>query len=533
VVTVKLYDAAGNVVSSTGPTLVCDVTAPTAPTSTPASYADNAGTVTSGASTSATTDDTTPGVFVGMGLTDTPKLYANGVQVVASYDSTAGTLTPTTALADGTQALTYTLTDAAGNESTQSPALTVTVDTAAPSAATGIILTPSGGTVVADTVNSTNTALGFGATIAAGQATGGKAEFYVNGSLIGTDSSIAAGDTSVAYTTSDGTPTSAELQTLIAAGGVVTVKLYDAAGNVVTSTGPTLVRDVVASTAPTSAPASYTDNVGDITSAASTASTTDDTTPGVYVGIGLTDTPKLYVDGTRVDATYNSSNGTLTPTTAVSAGTAHNFTYTLTDAAGNESAQSPALSVTIDTAAPSAATGITLTPSGGTVVANTVNSTNTALDFAASITAGQANGGKAEFYVNGSLIGTDSSIAAGDTSVGYSTSDGTPTTAELQTLIAAGGVVTRCDRAQHAGSARQLRRQRGQRSKQHECSQHHRRHHTGRVRRHWPDRHTQVVCGWRAGGSNLRSGGRDIDPHDGVDRGLECLDLYADRCGRQ
>ncbi|MFX6423951.1 Ig-like domain-containing protein, partial [Acinetobacter baumannii] len=43
-----------------------------------------------------------------------------------------GTLTPTTPLADGSHQLTYTLTDAAGNESAQSPALTVTVDTLAP-----------------------------------------------------------------------------------------------------------------------------------------------------------------------------------------------------------------------------------------------------------------------------------------------------------------------------------------------------------------------------------------------------------------
>ncbi|HHN6077007.1 TPA: Ig-like domain-containing protein, partial [Acinetobacter baumannii] len=42
------------------------------------------------------------------------------------------TLTPTTPLADGSHQLTYTLTDAAGNESAQSPAITVTVDTTAP-----------------------------------------------------------------------------------------------------------------------------------------------------------------------------------------------------------------------------------------------------------------------------------------------------------------------------------------------------------------------------------------------------------------
>ncbi|MFH3615843.1 Ig-like domain-containing protein, partial [Acinetobacter pittii] len=63
---------------------------------------------------------------------ETPALYVDGVKVPASYDPVTGTLTPTTPLADGSHQLTYTLTDAAGNESAPSPALTVTVDTLAP-----------------------------------------------------------------------------------------------------------------------------------------------------------------------------------------------------------------------------------------------------------------------------------------------------------------------------------------------------------------------------------------------------------------
>ena len=66
------------------------------------------------------------------GAGETPTLYVDGEKVAASYDPVTGTLTPTTPLADGSHQLTYTLTDAAGNESAQSPALTVTVDTLAP-----------------------------------------------------------------------------------------------------------------------------------------------------------------------------------------------------------------------------------------------------------------------------------------------------------------------------------------------------------------------------------------------------------------
>ncbi|MFH4214295.1 Ig-like domain-containing protein, partial [Acinetobacter baumannii] len=56
----------------------------------------------------------------------TPTLYVDGEKVAASYDPVTGTLTPTTPLADGSHQLTYTLTDAAGNESVQSPALLLT-----------------------------------------------------------------------------------------------------------------------------------------------------------------------------------------------------------------------------------------------------------------------------------------------------------------------------------------------------------------------------------------------------------------------
>ena len=55
---------------------------------------------------------------MGTGLTDTPKLYVGGTLVDATYNSSTGTLTPTTALTDGSKSLTYTLTDAAGNDGT-------------------------------------------------------------------------------------------------------------------------------------------------------------------------------------------------------------------------------------------------------------------------------------------------------------------------------------------------------------------------------------------------------------------------------
>ena len=94
-------------------------------------------------------------------------------------------------------------------------------------------------------------------------------------------------------------------------------------------------------------PASYNDNFGSVQSATSTATSTDDATPGIKIGtLSAGDTPTLYVDGVQVAATYDAATGTLTPIVALSAAS-HNLAYTLTDAAGNVSGKSSALALTV------------------------------------------------------------------------------------------------------------------------------------------------------------------------------------------
>jgi hypothetical protein len=63
---------------------------------------------------------------------ETPSLYVDGVKVAANFDQGANTLAPTSALSDGAHTITSTVTNTAGLESAQSPALTVTIDTVAP-----------------------------------------------------------------------------------------------------------------------------------------------------------------------------------------------------------------------------------------------------------------------------------------------------------------------------------------------------------------------------------------------------------------
>ena len=105
----------------------------------------------------------------------------------------------------------------------------IVIDTVAPTAPTNVVVTPVGGTVVANTLLANNTNMTVAASIVAGQATGGSAELLLGSTIIATDTSIAAGDSSLSFNLNFST--SADLQAAIAAGGQLTVRLLDAAGN--------------------------------------------------------------------------------------------------------------------------------------------------------------------------------------------------------------------------------------------------------------------------------------------------------------
>jgi len=209
------------------------------------------------------------------------------------------------------------------------------VDNTVPSAPTAVTLTPVGGTVLTNTLNTTNTNLSATATISAGEATGGSAVLKIGTTTIATDSTILAGDTSVTFNLN--TTNNTALKAAIAAGGIATITLSDAAGNSAVSTvgNPTLVVDYVAPTAPT---------------------------------------------------------------------------------------------------------GVALTPVGGTVIPNSLNNTNTNLTAVATIVAGQATGGSAVLKIGTTTIGTDATIGASDTTVTFDLSPAD--NAALQLAVAEGGVAT-------------------------------------------------------------------------------------------
>jgi hypothetical protein len=89
-----------------------------------------------------------------------------------------------------------------------------------------------------------------------------------------------------------------------------------------------------------------------VLSESSSSGSTDDVRPGLRISTNLSDTPKLYVNDVLTAATYDAGTGTLTPNSALSEGV-QVLKYSLTDAAGNESAKSAGLRITVDTTAPS------------------------------------------------------------------------------------------------------------------------------------------------------------------------------------
>ncbi|MDB5544154.1 MAG: hypothetical protein JWO64_1303, partial [Hyphomicrobiales bacterium] len=245
------------------------------------------------------------------------------------------------------------LADSAGQSAALSKFLTdfsaaaASVDAIAPDAPTAITITAEGGTVVAGVVNASNTNVAAHATIVAGQATGGKAELLVNGVVVATDSTILSTDTHVDFTL--GSSTATALQHALTAGGAVVIKLYDAAGNVASTTAASSITiDYVAPTLTMTSPVTAL-KAGETASVTLTFSETPvgfvagdlSTTLGTLSALTVSPTnPKVYTATFTPNANTDLSSGSITLTGA------------FTDAAGNTGTATAALTLAIDTKAP-------------------------------------------------------------------------------------------------------------------------------------------------------------------------------------
>lgn len=174
---------------------------------------------------------------------------------------------------------------------------------------TNVTVTPVGSAVVANKLNSTSVSLSASANIVAGQATGGKAELYVGNKLVATDTVITATDTIVTFTTADDSPTNAELQAAVPKSGVVTVRLYNANQQYVTSkiANPTLVVDYVTPTFTAVSSAAY-----NVTGSSIILTVTGASTQGDNV-----DVTKISIYDTALNRTYQLTNASGSGSTGI------------------------------------------------------------------------------------------------------------------------------------------------------------------------------------------------------------------------
>lgn len=342
--TAKVTDDAGNTGAASTPlSVTIDTTAPSAPGAMDLDSASDTGISNSDNVTS----DTTPTFNGTAEANSTVTLYdTDGTTVLGTTtaDSSGNWTITASTLAGGSHTLTVKAKDAAGNESGASSSLSVTIDTTAPNAPTGldVLASSDSGTSNTDNITSNNTPTVSGA----GAEPGSTVTLYdTNGTtVLGTATADSSGNWSVTTSAlADGTHT-------------LTAKVTDTAGNVGAASSSLTV--TIDSTAPGASGTPVLASGSD-SGASNADNITSDTTPTITgSGAEAGATVTLYdTDGSTVLGTATadgSGNWSITSST-LSEG-AHTLTTKVTDTAGNTSVASASLAITFDTTAPTAIT---------------------------------------------------------------------------------------------------------------------------------------------------------------------------------
>ncbi len=360
-VTDVVTDAAGNVSStSSALSMTVDTTAPAAP-STPDLVASSD---TGSSNTDNVTADTTPAMSATGGTTgETITITAvNGGSTQSCSYVIPATSCDLPALSDGVWSVTSTLTDLAGNTSVASSALSLTIDTAAPStpsSAPDLATSSDTGTSSTDNYTSDNTPTINGV--------GG-----VTGQTVTVYASNGTSTLSCSYVLP---ATSCDLPTLSDGTWSITNTVTDSAGNVSSAGGALSI--TVDTAAPSSPSAPDLNTSSDLGSSASDNLTSDNTPSMSASGGNNGDTVTISATkgGTTVTCSYVVGQATSCDLPTLSDGT-WVITSTLTDSAGNTSAPSSPLSITIDTSAPVAPSTPDLVASSDTGSSNTDNLTS-------------------------------------------------------------------------------------------------------------------------------------------------------------
>ena len=356
-----------------------DTSAPSAPSTPDLVTGSDSGSST----TDNLTNDNTPDISViateagGTVTVTATKSGSSNVTCTMTGSTTGGTCTLGT-LAVGSWSITAVHTDAAGNTSSASSALTITIDTTAPTAPSTpdlIAGSDTGSSSTDDNTDDNTPDISVTAAEAGGTVT-----------VTATKSGSSNVTCTMTGSTTGGTCT---LGTLAVGSWSITATQTDSAGN--TSTNSTTFSVTIAADlgAP-SAPSTPDLVAGSDTGSSSTDNLTNDNTPDISV-IATEAGGTVTVTATK----SGSSNVTCTMTGSTTGGTCTLGTLTAgewsitavhADAAGNTSSASSALTITIDTTAP---TRVSFSPtSGATGVA--VNTSPT-ITFGDDVVAGSGN----------------------------------------------------------------------------------------------------------------------------------------------
>jgi large repetitive protein len=335
--TAKATNANGTSGASGALSLTIDTLAPAAPASLTLAPASDSGTAGDNL-----TNDSTPTITGAAEAGSTVKLF-EGATLLGTATATGGVWSITSStLGEGAHNLTATATDAAGNISVLSSALGITIDSVAPGAPGGLTLAPASDSGTAgDNITSDTTPTITGTAEA------------------GSSVTLKEGSTVLGTATATGGTWSITSSALGDGSHNLTATAADAAGNVsVVSSALVLTIDTTAPAAPASltlAPASDSGTAGD--------HITNDTTPTI-TGTAEAGSTVTLKEGATVVGTATATGGVWSITSSTLGEGAHSLTATATDAAGNISALSSALGITIDTTAPAPPTGVTLGPGG-------------------------------------------------------------------------------------------------------------------------------------------------------------------------
>jgi hypothetical protein len=344
-ITARAHDLAGNTTTSGARTVVIDNTAPAAPSKPDLATASDSGSDTA----DNVTNDNTP-TFTGTAEAgDKVEILINGA-VKGSGTATGGNYSVTvSALDNGPYNVTARATDVAGNGGDESVALAVTIDTQKPGAPTRVDLVSSSDLGASDTdnVTSDNTPTfdvdaeaGSTVKIYKGSDTTALGSAQANGSGVARVSSSQLADGSY----------------------MISATATDVAGNVSESSATINVNiGVRVDTTKPAAPPRPDLVAASDTGTSSTDNITRQTLPR-FTGQAEAGSKVSVYDGSQLLGEVNaSSTGTwnFQVTTPLSQGT-HSITARATDAAGNVSAASSSLSITIDTTIPT----ITITAPG-------------------------------------------------------------------------------------------------------------------------------------------------------------------------